>query len=381
MSNSDCCPRLWFCLFISRGRYLILGGSGFIGRHLVKYLWDHKLASFVTVADKVPYQIACLSEEELAIYKNESFLSFKQADLRQTQHCKNAFAHAGGKYDFVINLAAVTKYSQAKEIYDANIVEVAHVTAQEALANGVKRYIHVSTAQVYKSKKPADEKAKPEPWTAIGVAHLEAEGKIKSVAGLNYVIVRPALVYGTADQLSLTPRLIIGAIHKELKKKMECLYTKDLRNNTVHADDVAKALHFLTTNGESGAIFNLADSNDTDQGKINDLLEQIFGIKTAFLNTIMMAGASSMGTKFLVGFANDEHLKPFSDACKKYGINDTPLTPYLDEELIKDIPTAVDGTAITKLGFTYNYPKVTAESLRAVVEDYIKKGSFPKEML
>jgi nucleoside-diphosphate-sugar epimerase len=358
-----------------------LGGSGFIGRHLVKYLFDKKLASFVCVADKVPFQIAALSESELAIYKNESFLAFKQADLRQPQHCKKAFEAGGGKWDYVINLAAVTKYSQAKEVYDANIVELAHVTATEAVANGVKRYIHVSTAQVYKAKKPCDEKTKLDPWTAIASAHAEAEKKVASVSGLNYVIVRPALVYGTADQLSLTPRMIVGSIHKELGKKMECLYTKDLRLNTVHADDVAKALHFLTTNGESGQIFNLADSNDTDQGKVNDLLEQIFGIKTSFLGTLKMSAASAMGTKFIVGLANDEHLKPFSDSCKKYGILDTPLTPYLDEELIKEVNIAVDGSAITKLGFSYDHPKVTADSLREVMQDFIKKGYFPKEML
>jgi len=363
-----------------KGRFLILGGTGFIGRHLVKYLFKNQLASFVCVADKVPYQIASLSEEETAIYKNEQFLAFKQADLRQPQHCKNAFAHAGGKYDYVINLAAVTKYSQAKEVYDANIVEVAEVTSNEAKANGVKRFIHVSTGQVYKAKKPANETCKVEPWTAIAVAHLEAEAKVKA-SGINHIIVRPALVYGTADQLSLTPRLIIGAIHKELGKKMECLYTKDLRLNTVHADDVAKALHFLCLKGESGAIYNLADGNDTDCGKVNDLLEQIFGIKTAFLNPIKMSMASSMGTKFLVGFANDEHLKPFSDACKKYGINDSPLTPYLDEELIKEVNVAIDGSAILKLGFTYDFPKPTAELLKEVLQDFVKKGAFPKELI
>jgi nucleoside-diphosphate-sugar epimerase len=281
----------------------------------------------------------------------------------------------------VINLAAVTKYSQAKEVYDANIVELAETVAKEAVATGVKRFIQVSTGQVYKSKKPADEKAKPDPWTAVAVAHLEAEQKIKSVSGLNYIIVRPALVYGTADQLSLTPRLIIGSIHRELKKTMTCLYSKDLRLNTVHVDDVAKALHFLCTHGESGSIYNLADQNDTDQGKVNELLEQIFGIKTKFLNSVKMSMAAQMGSKWLVGFANDEHLKPFSDACKKYGINDTPLTPYLDEELIKETNTAVDGSAIVKLGFKYDHPHVTAESLKEVVQDFIKKGSFPKEML
>jgi len=321
-----------------------------------------------------------LSAAETAIYKEESFCAFVQADLRQAAHVEKAFTKAGVKFDYVINLAAVTKYSQAKEVYSANIVDVAKATAAESAKQNVKRYIHVSTGQVYKTKKPANEDTKPEPWTAIAAAHLEAEGHVKGTSGLNYVIVRPATVYGTADTLGLTPRLIIGSIHKELDKKMECLYSKDLRINTVHADDVAKALHFLCTHGDKGAIYNLADKNDTDAGKVNDLLENIYGIKTSFLNALKMTAASAMGTKFLVGFANDEHLKPFSDACKKYGVSDTPLTPYLDEELIKDQAIAVDGSRIEKLGFSYNHPKVTADDLKAVLDDFIEKGFFPKQM-
>jgi nucleoside-diphosphate-sugar epimerase len=106
------------------------------------------------------------------------------------------------------------------------------VTSKEALATGAKRFIHVSTAQVYKAKKPADEKTKTDPWTAIAVAHLEAEQRIKAISGLNFIIVRPALVYGTADQLSLTPRLIIGSIHKDLKKKKWNAFTQKILDLT-----------------------------------------------------------------------------------------------------------------------------------------------------
>jgi len=181
--------------------------------------------------------------------------------------------------------------------------------------------------------------------------------------------------------LGLTPRMIVGSIYKESGETLKSLYSKELKINTVHVKDVVKALWFLTTHGDSGSIWNLADKNDTDQGKVNKWLEEIYGIKTKFFGAVEMTGAKALGTKYLVGVANDLHLKPFSDACKKYNIMDTPLTPYLDEELIKENSISVDGTAIEKLGFVYDYPVPNAELLKQVMEDYVAKGVFPKELL
>jgi len=264
-------------------RVLVLGGSGFIGRHFVTYLHDNQLASRVLVADKVPYSIASLSENQLAIFSNEDFLSFKQADLKNPASVDALFEIAGGAWDFVVNLAAVTKYSQAKEVYDANIVAVSAICAAAAAKFGVKRYIEVSTSQVYESKtRQTNEDGKLRPWTAIGVASLEAENAVRAVADLNYVIVRPAIVYGTSDISGVTPRLIVGSIYKVTGDKMTSLYTKDMRVNTVHVKDVAKALWFLCENGASGEVFNLADSGDTDQGTINKILENLYGIRTTF---------------------------------------------------------------------------------------------------
>jgi len=87
---------------------------------------------------------------------------------------------------------------------------------------------------------------------------------------------------------------------------------------------------------------------------------------------------TGISMKTVADVANDKHLKPWSDLCKEAGIIDTPLTPYLDEELLYNNNLSVDGSAITKLGFKYEVPKMTIELLKEVINDFIKKGVFPK---
>lgn len=69
-------------------------------------------------------------------------------------------------------------------------------TATKAQEFGVKRYIEVSTAFVYKSqaKTPASESAELQPWTLQAKFKLEAEEAIRQLAGLDAVFVRPAVV-------------------------------------------------------------------------------------------------------------------------------------------------------------------------------------------
>jgi hypothetical protein len=46
---------------------------------------------------------------------------------------------------------------------------------------------------------------------------------------------------------------------------MKLLWSSSLSTNTVHVDDVAKALWHLKDNGDDGAIFNLCDEGNTSR--------------------------------------------------------------------------------------------------------------------
>lgn len=192
----------------------------------------------------------------------------------------------GKHYDYVINLAAETKYGHNDEVYRERVKHLSLSCAAEAVKHNIRRFIEVSTAQVYEpTNKPKSESGALDPWTNIAKFKLEVEQGLKDISGLNYVIVRPAIVYGPGDKsgvgksdynifphptitqthraFCLGPRIICGAIYKHLDKPMKLLWNADLKLNTVHVHDVVRALWHLTTHGESGAIYNLADKNDT----------------------------------------------------------------------------------------------------------------------
>lgn len=73
--------------------------------------------------------------------------------------------------------------------------------------------------------------------------------------------------------LILAPRIIIGAVYRKLNEEMKLLWTKDLKLNTVHVRDVAKAIWWVSAlTSEKGGrtkprtgleVYNLADKNAT----------------------------------------------------------------------------------------------------------------------
>jgi nucleoside-diphosphate-sugar epimerase len=356
---------------------LVLGATGFVGRNLVSYLVSNNLAN-VTSVDKVLPNCAYLSPEEETIFERANFL---QKNLVNPVAIASIWEETGVKFDYVINVAAETKYGHNDDVYRERVLHLSVACAKEAAKQGVRRFIEVSTAQVYEATdRPKAEDGKLDPWTNIAKFKLQVEEELKKIDGLNYVIVRPAVIYGPGDRSGIAPRIICGAIYKHLGKKMKFLWTGDLKLNTVHVQDVVRALHHLCTHGESGAVYNLADKSNTDQELINRHLQTIFGIQTAFLGSVKSKLAKGLGMDTLTSQVNDKHVAPWSAILKEKEIEITPLSPYLDKELLGKNSLCVDGSAIESTGFSYSVPEFTADKLREWVDYYVKLRLFPEGM-
>jgi nucleoside-diphosphate-sugar epimerase len=361
---------------MSKPKVLVLGGVGFIGRNFVKYLVDNDLASEIRVLDKLPISLAFFSEVHKKAFANEK-VTTKQANLCSPQSIEKCFA-TEGTWDIVVNFAAETKYGQTEEVYKEKVLDVVKKCSDEAVKLKVKKWVEVSTAQIYEpGSKPSKEDAKIAPWTNLATYKQQAEEHIKTT-GLPYVILRPAIVYGPGDTYGLAPRIIVGAVYKFLQDKQKNLWSSELAMNTVHVHDVCKAIWLSGTTLKSGSVYNLVDKSNTDQGSINKVLEDLFGIKTGFYGKILSTGAKAVGLKTIAETANEKHLKPWSDLCKKSGIASTPLSPYVDPELIKNTPLSVDGSAIESTGFKYDYPELKKEHYEEIMNYFVEQGLFPK---
>jgi len=117
--------------------------------------------------------------------------------------------------------------------------------------------------------------------------------------------------------------------------------------------------------------------NDTTQGNFNAHLEKIFGIETGYWGSIL-SSLAQLKLQDAVDTANENHMSPWLEMLKNANINFTPLSPYIDKELLQNIWLYIDGTSVESTGFTYSKPKMKQEYLEEEIDYFAAQGIFPK---
>lgn len=356
--------------------FLILGGCGFIGRNLVSYLVENQLVKYLRVVDKVSPQIAWLGKPHADYFQSPN-VEFKSSNLINPESCKNAFVPPSDiSWDYVINCAGETKQSQVDPVYKEGILKLSINCAKEAAQYQVKRYVELSAGQLFSSSKtPHKESDDVSPWTNIAKWKWQVEKELKEIPVLKYTILRPALVYGPGDKNGLMTRVIIAHLYKQLNETMNLLWNAALKMNTVHVRDVCRAICFACSRPETiGETYNLVDEAKSSQGTLSQLISQLLDIKVDYWGLLVssMADLESAAEE-----GNEKHMVAWARACSANAIENTPLSPHMNSEMLLYKHLHLDGSKLKGLGFEYVVTGPSADNIKATVEYYLDMKVFP----
>lgn len=194
-------------------KILVTGGAGFIGSHLV----DHLLTSPGTDELRVLDNFATGSKENLAAAMGDGRMHLIEGDIRD--HATVSAACAGA--DVVFHLACLgVRHSlhRPEENHDVNATGTLRLI-EAARHRAVRRFIHVSTSEVFGTAQsaPMDEAHPTWPETVYGASKLAGEAYARAAFrthGFPAVIVRPFNNYGSRshfehDSGEIIPRSVV----------------------------------------------------------------------------------------------------------------------------------------------------------------------------
>ena len=253
-------------------KVLVTGGCGFIGTNLLKYILENKLDWEVVNLDLLTYA----GNLENTIGFEEAYpgrYSFIRADIADPLGVDEVFqAH---DFDIVMNLAAESHVDRSIEdsgIFVRTNVLGVQVLLDAAIKHKVKRFLHVSTDEVYGSLGNQGSfredlpLAPNSPYSATkAAADLLVRASIKTY-GLDAVITRCSNNYGPYQfPEKLIPLMVVNAYYdKELPVYGDGKNVRDW----IYVEDHCRGIAEVAENGKCGEIYNMGGDAEKENIEI-----------------------------------------------------------------------------------------------------------------
>ena len=158
---------------------VVFGGSGFVGRHVVRAL--AKAGKRVRVGLRRPHL-----GHELRVMGDVGQIQLAQANVRYPDSIATALEGAGG----VVNLVGVLA-ENGKQNFSALHIEAARAIAEAAAARGIERLVHVSALGAVSPDKGRD-------VSRYGLSKYAGERAVLAALP-QAVILRPSIIFGPED--------------------------------------------------------------------------------------------------------------------------------------------------------------------------------------
>ena len=242
-------------------RILVAGGAGFIGSHFVDLMLSRESTQRVIVLDSLTY---AGNMKNLQI--NDSRFSFVHDDI-----CNQLIVdELLSQVDVVVNFAAESHVDKSildsKQFVTTNIVGT-HVLLDASLKNNIKKYVQVSTDEVYGSIDVGswDENSLIQPNSPYSSSKASGDLLVKSfykTYGLHTNITRCSNNFGPRQ----FPEKIIPFFIARLNMGLQIPIYGDGKNirDWLHVTDHCRAIEMVLNNGDPGEIYNIGGGVELD---------------------------------------------------------------------------------------------------------------------
>lgn len=416
---------------------LILGGTVHVSRPFLKWLltasaaptWEGPVITHIRLVDKFLIAGAATSTfvdpDSLEAYR-DARVEYRQANLNSPATLASVYKHPdGGSYEIVFDFTGegISSMDVPEELLLERTTKLAHSIALESSRHRVKAHVRdtapfTTTDVGAPAMKEGDVVA---PRTARSYWWYEAERAVASVDDLPLAITRsaevigPFLVHGT-----VVSRYALGYVYKYLDEPMKLFWGPELRTHAIHVDDWCPAAwkvalwtashtrheanakagedlppvrikdklqHSMREKVAAGCcprdqtprapVFNLVDDTDLTQGKLLKMAGETFGIETGFTNAFVNAWAR-LNLASVVNEINEKHSEAIVEIMEKSGLPPSPLSGWLDLEMVANRSVAFDNAKIKSIIGWQPHVRIDKEHLDDILTKMKDLGMFRK---
>jgi dTDP-glucose 4,6-dehydratase len=270
-------------------KILLTGGAGFIGSNFVRMALTDKFPDFkvdkLIVLDLLTY---AGDKDNLKLIENDSRYQFVQGDIRDLNLAQKLM----NEVEFVVHFAAESHVDRSieggSEFVSTNVMGT-QVLLDAARSSKIKRFLHVSTDEVYGSISqgswPEDHPLLPNsPYSASKAGSDLLVRAYTRTHKLDTIITRCSNNYG---QYQFPEKVIPLFITNILEGKKVPLYGNGLNiRDWLHVDDHCRGIALALTKGKSGEVYNIGGGTELTNLELTHKILKAMNVGEEFIQPV-----------------------------------------------------------------------------------------------
>jgi NADH dehydrogenase len=301
---------------MNKGLVTVFGGSGFLGKHVVRALVAQGYR--VRIPMRRPH-----TGMDLKVIGGVGQVQLMQANLRYEQ----SVAHAVEGSDAVINLVAVL-YEEGPQSFEALHVRGAETVAKAVAAAGIENFVHISAIG-------ADENSESDYARTKGEGEALVRHHVPSVD-----IMRPSIIFGAEDEFFNR-----FAAMAQLAPALPLIGGGNTQFQPVYVGDVADAIARKIVQGSEGKTYELGGPRTYSFKELLDYMLKVIAKKRLLVpvpwfgaNMLGLMGELSGALPFIAPFLTRDQVRNLKQdnivSSDALGFSDLGITPETVEAIV-----------------------------------------------